>query len=229
MPRRARATGPATGPPTGAVTGPGPGDGASGRRRADGEVPRGDAYDARFRRLAAAGHDVHGEASFVASLGAPSVLDAGCGTGRVAIELARRGLEVVGVDRDPAMLATARAKVPELTWVEADLTDVDLERRFGVVVMAGNVMIFVEPGTEGRIMANLAGHVEPGGYLVAGFSLLPGHLDLATYDRLAAAAGLVLVERHATWDRRPARPDADYAVSLHHRPGPGDQAGEPSS
>jgi 2-polyprenyl-3-methyl-5-hydroxy-6-metoxy-1,4-benzoquinol methylase len=62
----------------------------------------GDAYQARFDRLAASGLDVHGEASFVASLEpAPtSVLDAGCGTGRVAIELGRRGLTVVDVDVD---------------------------------------------------------------------------------------------------------------------------------
>ena len=51
---------------------------------------RGDAYDRRFRAAAAAGADVHGEADFVESLGVHSVLDAGCGTGRVGIELARR-------------------------------------------------------------------------------------------------------------------------------------------
>jgi trans-aconitate methyltransferase len=35
---------------------------------------------------------------------------------------------VVGVDLDPPMLAEARAKAPELTWVEADLLPVDLGR-----------------------------------------------------------------------------------------------------
>ena len=51
----------------------------------------GDAYDAIYQQRAAAGEDVHGEADFVAALGGHSVLDAGCGTGRVARELARRG------------------------------------------------------------------------------------------------------------------------------------------
>ena len=70
----------------------------------------GDAYQARFDALAASGVDVHGEAAFACSLEpAPaSVLDAGCGTGRVAIELARRGIDVVGVDVDASMLAAAR-------------------------------------------------------------------------------------------------------------------------
>ena len=63
-----------------------------------------DEYDARWDRLAAAGEEVHGEADFVMALRPTSVLDAGCGTGRVAIELARRGVEVVGVDADPDML-----------------------------------------------------------------------------------------------------------------------------
>ena len=39
-----------------------------------------------------------------------TVLDAGCGTGRVAIEPARRGIEVVGADVDPSMLATTRQR-----------------------------------------------------------------------------------------------------------------------
>jgi SAM-dependent methyltransferase len=151
------------------------------------------------------------------------VLDAGCGTGRVAIELARRGVETVGVDIDPGMLDTARRKGPELTWVEADLGCVALyeapgrQRRFDVVVMAGNVMIFLAPESERAVIANMAGHLVPGGALVAGFQLLPGRLDLATYDRFAAMAGLRLEERWATWERAPWRPGGDYAVSLHRR------------
>src|SRR5271165_1121821 len=81
----------------------------------------GDDYQARFDRLASSGVDVHGEADLVCSLGPRSVLDAGCGTGRVAIELAKRRLEVVGVDADPSMLATARSRGPGIDFVEADL------------------------------------------------------------------------------------------------------------
>ena len=81
-----------------------------------------------------------------------SVLDAGCGTGRVAIELAARSIDVVGVDLDDDMLAEARRKAPGLTWIHGDLHDDSLDvlgdRQFDVVVMAGNVMIFVAPGTE---------------------------------------------------------------------------------
>lgn len=178
---------------------------------------RSQAYDARWEEAAAAGRNIHGEADLVDRLGPGSVLDAGCGTGRVAIELAARGMAVAGVDVDASMLARAREKGPDLTWVHADLADVDLGRQFDVVVMAGNVMIFLAPGTEAQVVANLARHVAPGGSLVAGFSLEPGRLDLATYDAHAGAAGLVLAARWATWDEQPFA-GGDYAVSVHRRP-----------
>lgn len=178
---------------------------------------RSDIYDQRWQELAAAGQNVHGEADLVESLGPRSVLDAGCGTGRVAIELARRGLDVVGVDLDASMLEKARTKQPDVPWMLADLADVDLGRTFDVVLLAGNVMIFLAPRTEAVVVANLSRHVEPGGALVAGFSLEPGRLDLATYDGHARAAGLVLADRWATWDRRPFD-GGNYAVSVHRRP-----------
>ena len=176
-------------------------------------------YDERWERLAAEGKNVHGEADLVERLAPASVLDAGCGTGRVAIELARRGIDVTGVDVDASMLDVARSKQPDLAWVLGDLADVDLGRRFDVVVLAGNVMIFLEPGTEAGVVANMARHLEPGGALVAGFSLEPGRLDLATYDHHARAAGLALAERWATWDGQ-AFGGGDYAVSVHRRPAP---------
>lgn len=180
---------------------------------------RGQRYAERFDRLEASGASVHGEADFVAALHPASVLDAGCGTGRVGIELGRRGLDVCGVDRDPAMLAVARERSPEVGWFEADLAapDLDLGRRFDVVVAAGNVMIFVDAGTEGAVVANLARHLEADGALVAGFQLEPRGLTLARYDEVASAAGLVLTDRFATWDRQPFAPGGAYAVSVHRR------------
>jgi len=185
----------------------------------EGDVPRGTAYDQRFDALAASGHDVHGEAALVDAYGPGSVLDAGCGTGRVAMELARRGHHVVGVDLDPAMLSVARQKAPQLEWVQADLADPALRfaTTFDVVVLAGNVLIFVAPGTEAAVIANLARHLAPDGRLIAGYSLQPGRLTLAGHDAAAAVCGLELEDRWATWDRAPARPGDPYAVSVHRR------------
>jgi SAM-dependent methyltransferase len=189
--------------------------------------------------MASAGQNVHGEADLVEGLGPASVLDAGCGTGRVAIELDRRGIEVVGVDLDPSMLAGARAKAPHLTWVAADLATLDLtsldltslddtgldrRRDFDVVLLAGNVMIFLTPGSEPAVVAALARHLRPGGALVAGFQLQPGRLPLAAYDRHCTAAGLLLEHRWATWDKTPFE-GGDYAVSVHRHDHPSDHSG----
>lgn len=174
-----------------------------------------DEYDARYERRAAAGEDVHGEASFVMRFAPRSALDAGCGTGRVARELARRGVDAVGVDIDADMLATARRRSPELTWHCADLASVDLQRSFDVVLLAGNVMIFLAPGSEERVVANMARHLAPGGVLVAGFQLQPGRLGIDRYDEIATAAGLTPTERWSTWDRGAWDPHGEYALSVH--------------
>ncbi len=193
-----------------------------GSRWQDTGAPRGDEYDARWRKLAAAGQSIHGEADLIENLlrdtGGSRVLDAGCGTGRVATELAARGFSVVGIDLDDAMLAAARAKAPELDWIRADLTDAtsQLSGEFDVVAMAGNVMIFLDPGTEGWVLEELSSLLAPGALLVSGFSLQPAGLSLPEYDRLAEAAGLEPVHRWATWDRQPYD-GGSYAVSVHRR------------
>lgn len=160
----------------------------------------------------------HGEVVFVQRYEPTSVLDAGCGTGRVAIELARRGVEVVGVDADESMIATARDRGPGITWVHRDVADLHLGRTFDAVVMAGNVPLFLPSGTTAALVAGCARHLSPAGVLVAGFSLDRGY-GVDDYDAEASAVGLELVERYATWDRDPFGPDDDYAVSVHRRVG----------
>jgi SAM-dependent methyltransferase len=176
----------------------------------------GNEYQARFDALAERGVDVHGEAAFVCSLEPTptSVLDAGCGTGRVACELVRHGIAVVGVDLDPSMLAVARRARPDLEWIEHDLATLELGRTFDVVMMAGNVPLFTAAGTHRALVAGVARHLNPNGMLVTGFQLGRGY-GLDDYDAHCAAAGLTVVSRHATWDRDPFVPGGDYAVSVH--------------
>lgn len=174
-----------------------------------------DAYDERWRRLEASGQNPHGEVDLVIGYGAASVLDAGCGTGRVAIELARRGVDVVGVDLDDDMLAKARAKAPGIVWVSGNLASLELDRRFDVVMMAGNVVPFVAGDQRADAVAACARHCTPAGRVIAGFSLRPNWPTLDEYDSWCAASGLRLDERFATWERAPFTTPAEYAVSIH--------------
>ncbi|MGO9029322.1 MAG: class I SAM-dependent methyltransferase [Acidimicrobiales bacterium] len=178
----------------------------------------GDRYQQCFDDLAGSGVHVHGEADFVSALGPATVLDAGCGTGRVAIELADRGVTVVGADRDPSMVATARRLRPDLEWWTEDLATLDLGRRFDVVVMAGNVPLFAPDGTRAALVAGCGRHVGPGGALVAGFQLGRGY-PVEEYDRHCAGVGLTLAERWCTWERAPFPGEGTYVVSVHRAVG----------
>jgi SAM-dependent methyltransferase len=173
-----------------------------------------DAYERRWELLAASGLDQHGEVAFVETFAPRSVLDAGCGTGRIARELARRGVAVVGVDNDPDLLDVARAKAPDLRWILADLAELTLPERFDVVLLAGNVVPYVPADRRADVVAACARHVAHAGVLVAGFALRPDWPDLAGYDGWCAAAGFGLAGRWATWDRAPYT-GGDYAVSVH--------------
>jgi predicted metal-dependent hydrolase len=182
-------------------------------------LSRGERYEQTYDRRAAAGEDVHGEATFVMTLGPPaSVLDAGCGTGRVARELARRGVEVVGVDIDPEMLEEAIRRAPDLEWHRHDVALVDLGRTFEAVLMAGNLMIFVQTGREPAVVANLTRHLAPGGLLISGCAVKLGELSVAAYDELCTANGLELVKRWSTWQRDPFTTASDFSVSVHRKP-----------
>lgn len=179
------------------------------------------AYAERFRRAAARGQDMDGEARFVATLRpAPArVLDAGCGTGRIGARLAELGYDVVGCDLDPAMVAVAQQESPGTAWHVADLATLDLGATFDVLLLAGNVVPFLEPGTLLATAHRLAAHLAPGGVVVAGFGLDAAHLPagapvvpLADVDAALAAAGLVAGDRWSTWDREAHVTNGGYVV-----------------
>lgn len=186
---------------------------------------RGGSYDEAFTELAASGADVHGEASFVDALLDPGsrVLDAGCGTGRVAVELHRRGHDVVGVDSDASMLAVARTH-PGPDWQLADLQGFSGVAPFDLVLLAGNVVVYLAPGTEPEVLTGLAGLLRPGGLLVSGWCTrrAPDDPDsgapsasVSSYDRWVS--GLSQVGRYATWSGDPLTPAASWCVAVDAR------------
>lgn len=183
-------------------------------------------YIERFRRMAAEGVDLGGEARLLDAMLArrSRVLDAGCGPGRVGAELAARGHVVVGVDADPELIDAARTDHPGPTWLVADLAELDLAAEgvpepFDAALCVGNVMPFLAPGTEGVVLARIAAHLRHDGFIVVGFGLDRGY-SLADFDTQAAAAGLELEHRFATWDLRPWQDDAPFAVTVLRRPKP---------
>jgi len=115
------------------------------------------------------------EAAFTRFTARPvkTVLDLGCGTGGHALPLARRGYAVTGVDRSPAMLARAAAKLTgearplDLTLVAGDVRTAALGHAFDAVVMMFAVLGYqLEDDDVLAALATARRHLEPGGVLV---------------------------------------------------------------
>jgi len=178
------------------------------------------AYVERFRRLAAGGMDIVGEARLVDAMlpRGSRVLDAGCGPGRVGGYLASVGHDVVGVDVDPVLVAAAADDHPGPRWLVGDLAELDLPARgipepFDAIVSAGNVMAFLAPGTRVTVLQRLRAHVAPGGRAAIGFGAGRGYAfdDFRADARTAGWAEDLLL---STWDLRPFAPDADFLVAV---------------
>ncbi|MEV0764242.1 class I SAM-dependent methyltransferase [Nocardia sp. NPDC050435] len=177
-------------------------------------------YVERFRKLAAEGADIVGEARMIDAMLARGsrVLDAGCGPGRVGGYLHRAGHAVVGVDVDPVLIAAAEQDHPGPDWLVGDLAELDLPARgiaadFDLIVCAGNVMTFLAPSTREAVLSGFARHLGPRGRVVTGFGADRGY-EFAQFLADAAAAGLELDLRLATWDLRPFAEDSDFLVAV---------------
>ena len=115
--------------------------------------------------------DIEGEVDWLLERLGPhcrSVLEPGCGSGRVLEALARRGVEAVGIDRSPSMVELARARLGSAAEVVlADMTDFDLGRSFDGAVCPINTLAHLSPAELGRHLELIGRHLRPGArYLV---------------------------------------------------------------
>ncbi|MFI5038715.1 MAG: class I SAM-dependent methyltransferase, partial [Solirubrobacterales bacterium] len=105
--------------------------------------------------------------SLAAEHGDP-VLDVGAGTGRIALDLARRGHEVVALDHDPALVAelTRRAEDLSVTAITADAREFDLGRPFALCIVPMQTIQLLG-GADGRraFLECAKRHLAPGGLL----------------------------------------------------------------
>jgi SAM-dependent methyltransferase len=178
------------------------------------------AYVQRFRRLAAQGQDLAGEARLVdAMLQRESrVLDAGCGPGRVGGWLAGVGHEVVGVDLDPVLIAAASEDHPGPHWIVGDLAELDLPslgvtEPFDAIVCAGNVMAFVEPSSRVEVLRRFRAHLRADGRAAVGYGAGRGYpFDAFLAD--AATAGLAPGLLLSSWHLHPFTDDSDFLVAV---------------
>jgi SAM-dependent methyltransferase len=116
------------------------------------------------------------------------VLDLGCGTGRVALDLAEHGVPVFGVDIDAVLLDELRRRAGELPveTVRADVRDFDLGRRFPVVLAPmQTVQLLGGPAGRADFLRCAKAHLEAGGI----FAIAVAE-DIQTFDEVEEALPL---------------------------------------
>ena len=101
--------------------------------------------------------------------GSGAALELGIGTGRVALPLAARGIEVSGIDASEEMVTRLRAKPggAEIPVTIGDFADVDFERSFSLIYIPFTTLFALESQTaQIRCLKNVTRHLEPGGHFV---------------------------------------------------------------
>jgi Methyltransferase domain len=132
----------------------------------------------------------------LAQAAAPPVLYLGIGAGRLAVPLHAAGIELVGVDSHPGMLARLRQRLPGTELIQSRIEDLNLRREFDLVIVPSNILCFVD-----RLRA--AGHhVSADGNLA--FELTNPH-----WLRSGASRGV----RVQSFDGNGARFEVDYTLS----------------
>ncbi|MDH4352698.1 MAG: class I SAM-dependent methyltransferase, partial [Actinomycetota bacterium] len=109
------------------------------------------------------------------------VLDLACGTGRIALELARAGHDVTAVDISDAMLAHAASKpgAEEVEWVQQDARELKLRPKFDLVTLAGNsFQAFLTNDDRDAVLKAVYRQLRPGGRF-AFSTRFPQPLELA--------------------------------------------------
>jgi SAM-dependent methyltransferase len=129
-------------------------------------------------------------------------LELACGTGRIALPLAREGISLVGLDNSPAMLERARAKsadLPNARWIEGDMRDFDLGEQFGLVFIAvGSFQLMYEVEEQLACLRCIERHLAPG-----------GRYAFEVENPNLVEIGKWLTERRGTFLRNPSRDHDD--------------------
>ncbi|QGN32592.1 class I SAM-dependent methyltransferase [Microlunatus sp. Gsoil 973] len=153
--------------------------------------------------------------NFLADLaGTSPVLEFGVGTGRLAVPLAERGLQVAGIELSPAMAARIgeRAAGRDIEVVIGDFATARLDGEFGLVVLARNTITNLTTQPEQvAAFGNAAAHLGAGGHFVVEnyvpqlrrlppgetttvFTATPDHLGYEVYD-----VGAQIAVSHHYW------------------------------
>jgi SAM-dependent methyltransferase len=145
------------------------------------------------------------------------VLDVPCGHGRFALELARRGCRVTGVDISADFLAVARnaaqAQGLAISWRQSDMRDLPSQGEFDAVLCAGNSFGYFDDAGNEAFLAAVAGALRPGGRFLLDLGwIAESRFPNFVSDREIEAGG-VRFSAHNTYDPITARVESRYKLT----------------
>ncbi|WP_310526445.1 class I SAM-dependent methyltransferase [Nocardioides sp.] len=174
-------------------------------------------YGENFAALVADGADVAGEARLADALVGrhARILDVGSGMGRIAAALTARGHDVVATEPDPALREQSLATYADVPVLPHEALAIPALEPFDLIVVVGNVLIYLAEDTERAVLAHLRSLLAPGGRILAGFHLTAIMSGSRTYpaDEFladAATVGLGVDWRFGSYELDP--PNDEYAV-----------------
>lgn len=145
------------------------------------------------------------------------ILDLPCGQGRHAIELARRGYDVTGVDLSPFMLKVAeeraRAEGVRVRWLAGDMREAIADERFDVVLnLFTSLGYFADEADDRRVVDAAASMLAPGGRFV--LEVINGERVMTQFqEREWFTVGQAAVVERRTLDRASRRMVVERTVS----------------
>lgn len=123
------------------------------------------------------------------------LLEPGCGTGRLAVEMSHRGCQITGFDLSEPMLRYARQRLKRrglsAELLKADMTDFQIEpAQFDAAYcLIGTFRHLLSEGAAESHLKCVARHVRPGGIYILGFHLIPPDADPECIERWSASHG----------------------------------------
>ena len=142
------------------------------------------------------------------------VLELACGTGRVTIPIAKKGISITGLDLLNTMLTEAKRKSKEtgveIEWIEADMTNFNLNKKFNLILMPGCAFNwFLDLKSVEKYLICVKRHLNPNGGLI--FDAFNPDLNLLVRDPSKTypnakyqdpdGGGLIIVSENTKYDK----------------------------
>ena len=143
------------------------------------------------------------------------LLDVPCGNGRHAIELAKRGCRVTGIDLAAEFLDEARRAPVDAEWILGDMCDLPWSNTFDGVYCMGNSFGYLDRDGAARFLTSIARSLKPGGRFALATGMAAESILPALQPKRWHRTGDILTLSEARYDVAEGRLDIDYTFIRH--------------